>query len=578
MPPANDNFANAHVISGDTGSLSSNNNGATTEVGEPNHFIYNPGPSYPVVYTPPEGVAGPSNTVWYQWTCPGTYTAYFFSTLSPNLVTNFKTCLNIYTGTAVNALTRVTTLMDQSSGDGWGANNGASIAFQATPGTVYYIQIDSRVAGATGNFFLSWGQYSRRTLGDCGAALNFNADVQCLGTVQPTTLSQSGTLNCPRSQAACPSFWSFGSVTIGPGNYAVALISGTPIASGTASGVSPYGIVCDGDATGIGLYDGGAFSVGAKVLQAITGDAWVSDCLVVSGNPPSAGGIYWDNYPLGALPSTCQIEPIHHTQTGVIGIVTMPSSGWVDGPQNPTYQLLYYPFTIGMLSVSQQWPSFTGSGTMADPWTIEFNIQNLSSQDWDNCTVALLNAGGIAGASAALTGFDIAASSTVTTSPFTFSANPSSGLMTANLQISRNGIVVGTLLYPLYPVAYAYFYGGFFVHEYDCGGGQKMWESSLGLTYSWPSAMSMFPSAWGQTINYVFSVSAGTVNWTNADPIGYACGPFITNLTGSYGYIIGLNPWFQGGTSPNPITVQCLLSYNGVALPTFTQNITVPPA
>src|SRR5580700_2912652 len=53
--PANDNFANATVIGGNTGSLSDSNVGATAEPGEPDD-AGNPG--------------GPYATIWYAWTAP----------------------------------------------------------------------------------------------------------------------------------------------------------------------------------------------------------------------------------------------------------------------------------------------------------------------------------------------------------------------------------------------------------------------------------------------------------------------------------------------------------------------------
>jgi hypothetical protein len=71
MPaPANDNIANAATITGVTGSVSSNNIGATVEtVGsthEPGWPTYNPAPVFPKA----NAEIGPFSTVWYSWTCP----------------------------------------------------------------------------------------------------------------------------------------------------------------------------------------------------------------------------------------------------------------------------------------------------------------------------------------------------------------------------------------------------------------------------------------------------------------------------------------------------------------------------
>ena len=54
--PANDNFANAQVITGPAGNVSGNNLGATTEPGEP-----------PTIAGAPAGAS-----VWYSWTAPAT--------------------------------------------------------------------------------------------------------------------------------------------------------------------------------------------------------------------------------------------------------------------------------------------------------------------------------------------------------------------------------------------------------------------------------------------------------------------------------------------------------------------------
>src|ERR1035437_7800614 len=84
--PANDNFANATVLTGDWGSMNVDNNLATHESGEPSH-------------------AGcPANaSVWYQWTAPsdGEVT---LDTIGSN---NVDTVLAVYTGTSLATLSQV---------------------------------------------------------------------------------------------------------------------------------------------------------------------------------------------------------------------------------------------------------------------------------------------------------------------------------------------------------------------------------------------------------------------------------------------------------------------------------------
>ena len=123
--PANDNFANSVALSGPDVSISGNNYAATKETGEPNHN---------------GGLGGQS--VWYSWTAPATA----FVSIKVNATgsnTGFAPFYGVYTGTAVNALSTVT------SGTG-------NIFFAATAGTVYRIAIDGNT---TGTFDLAIEQF-----------------------------------------------------------------------------------------------------------------------------------------------------------------------------------------------------------------------------------------------------------------------------------------------------------------------------------------------------------------------------------------------------------------------------------
>src|SRR5205807_2745517 len=89
-PPPNDNFVNAQVISGCSGSVGGSTFGATSEAGEPSH---DPSDSTSL---------SPSHTVWYQWQAP--------SSGSTTITTNgsdFDTILAVYTGSSVSSLTRI---------------------------------------------------------------------------------------------------------------------------------------------------------------------------------------------------------------------------------------------------------------------------------------------------------------------------------------------------------------------------------------------------------------------------------------------------------------------------------------
>jgi hypothetical protein len=124
--PANDNFANAQAITGNSGGLSGSNLDATKESGEPNH-----------------GGNSGGHSVWYRWQAPASGSASI-----DTLGSNFDTLLGVYTGSSVNALTTI-----GSNDDDGGLTS--RVPFNAVNGTVYYIAVDG-FGGATGNISLNW--------------------------------------------------------------------------------------------------------------------------------------------------------------------------------------------------------------------------------------------------------------------------------------------------------------------------------------------------------------------------------------------------------------------------------------
>lgn len=131
--------------------------------------MYNPCPTYPVT----NRTVGPYNTVWYKWTCP-TSGNYYFTTRGQDAfgvpITSFKSTVQIFVTNHGDVPEVVTDLLliqqttisstpwgygltspvlyDQSVGAAGGLDNGASIAFTATAGAIYYIQIDTRSSSA----------------------------------------------------------------------------------------------------------------------------------------------------------------------------------------------------------------------------------------------------------------------------------------------------------------------------------------------------------------------------------------------------------------------------------------------
>jgi Tol biopolymer transport system component len=110
----NDNFADAQILTDNSGSLTVYNDYGTLEFGEPYHAPQSAGCS-----------------LWYQWqaTASGNVT---FDTAGSHM----DTVMAIYTGSSVSALSKV------ASDDDTGYNLHSSVTFNATQNTVYYIALD----------------------------------------------------------------------------------------------------------------------------------------------------------------------------------------------------------------------------------------------------------------------------------------------------------------------------------------------------------------------------------------------------------------------------------------------------
>jgi Ca2+-binding RTX toxin-like protein len=126
--PANDDFANAQVITGLTGSVSSTNVDATKEIGEPDH-AGNPG----------------GHSIWYSWTAPADGNVAFTT-----LGSAFDTLLAVYTGAAVGALTPVA-----ANDDDPGAGGVSTVSFAAANGVTYKVAVDG-FSGKVGLVNLRW--------------------------------------------------------------------------------------------------------------------------------------------------------------------------------------------------------------------------------------------------------------------------------------------------------------------------------------------------------------------------------------------------------------------------------------
>jgi len=130
VAPANDNFASAIVMSGQSTQVTGTTVLASVETGESALFA-------------PAGGA----SVWYRWTAPrtGQFQVSAFST-------DFDTILGIYTGNDLAALSLV------AAGDNTGvalANTDSLCTLQAAAGRTYYLKVDAKELSNTGEFILS---------------------------------------------------------------------------------------------------------------------------------------------------------------------------------------------------------------------------------------------------------------------------------------------------------------------------------------------------------------------------------------------------------------------------------------
>ncbi len=122
--PPNDNFAAATVLQGTRITATGSNVGGTRETGEP-------------------GNTGPS--VWYRWTAPASGPYALYGERLNKAQDRWIIVLQVYTGSAVNALTSVT--VDQMNGIG----RDAFARFNAVAGTTYHFQVTGLTAnGITG--------------------------------------------------------------------------------------------------------------------------------------------------------------------------------------------------------------------------------------------------------------------------------------------------------------------------------------------------------------------------------------------------------------------------------------------
>ena len=123
--PANDDFANAATLTGPAATATGTNAAATFENMEPSH-----------------AGSGPLRSVWWTWVAPST------TVVMSTQGSDFDTVLAVYQGTAVNALSGITSNDDESP------FVTSRVSFSAAAGQTYRIAVDG-FNGATGQIRLS---------------------------------------------------------------------------------------------------------------------------------------------------------------------------------------------------------------------------------------------------------------------------------------------------------------------------------------------------------------------------------------------------------------------------------------
>jgi hypothetical protein len=165
-PPANDHFAGAQRLNGDSGSLIGTTLAATKELGEPNH-------------AGDEGGA----SVWYVWT-PG-FTGWAQIDADES---TFDTLLAVYTGSHVASLTQVVA----NDNDVWMTSR---VCFPVSAGTTYMIAVDG-YGGDVSDVVLRWaapGCDPRPPNDDFAAAQSLNGLASPVsGTNRGATREQRG--------------------------------------------------------------------------------------------------------------------------------------------------------------------------------------------------------------------------------------------------------------------------------------------------------------------------------------------------------------------------------------------------
>lgn len=519
MPPANDNWASATVITGSGNHTTGTNIGATAEGSEP---------------------ANNGKTVWFKWTCGTTQPTAFFtiydSTAGAVSDPRLKTVLQVFTGASVGALTEETYFGSQNWKQRYGNwEFGSYVVINAISGTTYYIRVDG-VAGAEGNFSLSWGQYFAVNRGGCSGCPPMSGQGWvCLGALSPDVTTIFNTLSYGGSLPAGPYYWKYCG-----GAY-------------QTGGSPPWeAAVCDvpsGEFFQIHFND--ADNSGTRTAKILPHPAGADSGYIGYNSQAEAEQ---------AFQSLCPYISFHHSGGDISVDFTDPSyADNVAGTPNPIFGLYRLTPVISAASACAGWTSIGVSAACT------FVIHNANQINWENVTITLSSSGGISSPSAPQTGITLTALSDNTlASNFTFNCSTSNVIATITLTCPEWASPI-VLTYNLAPIISVVFTGP--LTGGTCSG--KKYYFMEAAIYN-DGYFTVVPTG-------VFSLSAGLklLDGLCNDQSSISLSINNQNCHQSSGHALELLKAKAPGT-PTASVFTCVLSDTADSFGTFTDSITIP--
>jgi hypothetical protein len=325
--PANDNFANAFVLTGANINTNGNNSMATLEPGEPHHT----------------GQAHGGHSVWYAWTAPSG------GFLTVNATgTNFTPVVDVYTGTNVADLSPV------------GTNSPSGVSFVTSSDMTYMISVD----GSGGLFNLTFSFIPPPSNDD------FESRIALIG-LNPTV---QGTTYLATFQPGEPGFYPWivgGSVWyswIAPANGTVRVDCPTaPVAVYTGSSVSNLVVVAPVNPASFADLVFTA-TAGTEYEFAVAGASWLPDEFTLSLLMPRAQIACPTNGSAFPLPASFEIVARTIDIGGAVASVSFFDGTNLLGTVNHApFQMDYLNVTPGSHLLSLQSMDVNGFTTTSEP-------------------------------------------------------------------------------------------------------------------------------------------------------------------------------------------------------------------